>query len=174
MLMEGKENPMREVRMDKLVINIGTGSDEQKQANAKSLLANMTKRKPVDEISRKRIPSFKISKGTKIGAYVTLREDAKPLAKRLLAAVDNKLKRSSISNNTVSFGIREYIDIEGVKYDPKVGMLGMNVNLSLKRRGMRVAIRKIKARHVSKRHGVVSKGEVEEFLNKEFGVQIIE
>ncbi len=158
------DNKMRDVRLDKVVINIGTGNDEAKQANAKRLLELITGRKPVDERSKRRIPAFKISPGTKIGAYVTVRRGTEQLAKRLLDAVDNRVKQGSISNNTASFGIREYIDISGVKYDPKIGMLGMNVNLSFKRPGTRVSIRKIKPGRVAKSQAVVAPAEIEEYL----------
>ena len=168
------DNVMRTIRLDKVVVNIGTGNDDQKQANARRLLEVLTGRKPVNEISRKRIPSFKISPGTKIGAYVTVREGQKELARRLLEAVDNKVKKGSISNNTVSFGMKEYIDITGLKYDPKIGMLGMNVNLSFKRPGMRVAERKLKSGRVGKAHAVVTRQEVEDYLAREFKVEIVQ
>jgi large subunit ribosomal protein L5 len=171
--MEQKDNPMRDIRMDKLVINIGTSNDVQKQTNAKRLLEIIAERKPVDELSRKRIPAFKISKGTKIGAFVTVRKGQSKLAKRLLDAVDNKLKESSVGENSASFGINEYIDIGGVKYDPTVGMLGMNVNLSFKRKGMRVRNRKRKSSRVPNRHRIVTKEEVKNYLEKEFGVEFI-
>ncbi len=173
MLMEQKANPMKEVRMEKLVINIGTGNDTQKQANAAKLLGIITGRKPVDEISKKRIPAFKISKGTKIGSFVTVRKGQMALAKRLLHAVDDRIKETSVSENSASFGIREYIDIGGVKYDPGIGMLGMNVNMSFKRKGMRVRLRKRKSSHVPDRHRAVSKEEIKGFLMKELKVEFV-
>ncbi len=162
----GKTNPMQKVFLSKVTINIGTGNDKQKQESAKKLLELITKRKTADAIAKKRIPSFGISKGSKIGAFVTIRKDAEKLAMRLLDAVDNQIKKSSISNNTVSFGIKEYIDISGVKYDPKLGMLGMNVNMHFARKGMRVAERKIKAGRVSRKQRIVSTDEIEDYLKK--------
>ena len=61
---------------------------------------------------------------------------------RLLEAVDNKVKPNAITKNSMSFGIREYIDISGLKYDPKIGMMGLNINVSFRRRGQRVSLRK--------------------------------
>ncbi len=170
--MEG-QNRMQRVRLDKVVINVGTGNDDAKQANAKRLLELITGMKPVDEHSKKRIPAFKISPGTKIGARVTVRKGTKELAKRLLDAVDSKVKKSSISENTASFGIGEYIDISGVKYDPKIGMLGMNVNLSFSRPGGRVAIRKSKPGRVARNQSIVSKDEVGDYLKRELNVEIV-
>ena len=173
-MLMAEENKMRNIRLDKVVVNIGTGNDDQKQANAKRLLEVLTGRKPADEVSRKRIPSFKISPGTKIGAYVTVREGTHELAKKLLDAVDNRIKKDSISSNTVSFGMKEYIDISGLKYDPKIGMLGMNVNLSFRRPGMRVAARKLKAGRVARSHSVITEQEIEDYLAREFKVQVVD
>jgi len=166
---------MSNIKINKVVINIGTGSDEQLHESAKRLIEIITGRKPADELSRTRNPAFKISKGQKIGAFVTVRgADAKKLIVRLFAAIDNKVKYESITNNSISFGIPEYIDISGVKYDPKVGMLGMNVNLSFRRDGLRVAQRKIKQSTVAKKHRTVTKEEIINYIGKEFNVKPIE
>ncbi len=169
------DNIMREVRISKLVINIGTGSDENLQQNARRLIETITGRKPANELSRTRNPAFKIVKGQKIGAFVTVRgNDAMKLAARLFEAVNNRIRIESVTDNSLSFGISEYIDISGVKYDPKVGMLGMNVNLSFKRRGTRVALRKIKRSAVPRKHRAVTREEIMEFIGREFKVSPVE
>jgi large subunit ribosomal protein L5 len=169
------ENSMKEIQINKVVINIGTGSDQQLHASARLLIEIITGRKPADELSRTRNPAFKIAKGQKIGAFVTVRgEDARKLIVRLFEAVDNKVKIEAITNNSISFGIPEYIDISGVKYDPKVGMLGMNVNVSFKRSGLRVALKKIKQSRVSKKHRTITKEQIIDYIGKEFSVKPIE
>ncbi|MDE1871293.1 MAG: 50S ribosomal protein L5 [Candidatus Micrarchaeota archaeon] len=169
------KNVMQEVIISKVVINIGTGSNDQMQLGARKLIETITGRKPADELSRTRNPSFRIAKGQKIGAFVTVRgEDAKRLAKRLFDAVDNKVKLESVTSNSLSFGIPEYIDISGVKYDPSVGMLGMNVNVSFKRRGIRVAQKKIKRAKIPARHRMVTREEILDYIKDEFNVKQIE
>ncbi len=166
---------MKEIRINKVVINIGTGSDEQLQGSAKRLIEIITGRKSADELSRTRNPAFKIAKGQKIGAFVTVRgDDAKKLIKRLFEAVDNKIKPQAITSNSLSFGIPEYIDISGVKYDPKVGMLGMNVNVSFRRNGLRVNQRKIRQSVVPAKHRAIPRDEIVNYIKKEFGVSQIE
>jgi len=168
-----QKNPMQKAVIDKLVISIGTSSDEKKQANAKQLLATMTGRKPTDALAKRRIPTFNISKNTKIGTFVTIRgTDGFELIKRLLEAVNNKIKESSITNNTVNFGVREYIDIRGVKYDPKIGMLGMNVNIVFNRKGARVEERRRARSRVARYHKRVAREEIAEYLKKEFNVEV--
>ncbi|MGI0100111.1 MAG: 50S ribosomal protein L5 [Candidatus Micrarchaeaceae archaeon] len=170
-----KSNPMQRIRINKVVINIGTGSDEQMQGNAKRLIETITGRKPANEISRTRNPSFKIAKGQKIGAFVTVRgDDAKKLLARLFEAVNNRVSYNSVTSNSISFGIPEYIDISGVKYDPKVGMLGMNVNVSFGRSGLRVALKKIGRGRVHKAHRIITKEEILDYVKGEFGVSTAE
>jgi len=170
-----QKNPMQQLKISKVVINIGTGGDEQMQGNAKRLIETVTGRKPADEISRTRNPAFKITKGQKIGAFVTVRgDDARTLIKRLFEAVDNKLKPTAVTNNSISFGIPEYIDISGVKYDPKVGMLGMNVNVSFRRNGLRVALRKRQNAKVATKHRTVTREEIVDYIKENFKVDVIE
>lgn len=166
---------MREVIINKMVINIGSGSDAAQQQSARRLLESLTGRKPANEISKKRNPSFKITKGQSIGAFVTIRgAQAKPIIKRLLDAANNSFKESAISGNSLSFGLREYIDISGMKYDPKIGMLGMNVNISFKRRGIRVIERKRNSSQIPDHHRRVSKEEILSYMQREFGAKMAE
>lgn len=169
----GSQNPMTAIRINRVVLNIGTGNDEKAQAGAKRLLQSITGRKPADGLSKKRIPTFKISKGAKISAFVTLRgAPASEILRKMFAAVDNMVPQSSISENSVSFGIREYIEIPGIKYDPSVGMLGMNVSISFMRSGLRISIRKRQMSRIPKKHKIISRDEVAAYLQKEFGVGV--
>lgn len=166
-------NKMRDLVVEKMVINIGTGSEENVNSNAKRLLGIITNgRTPSTAVSKKRNPAFKIAKGQAIGTFVTLRgQEIKPLADKMFDAVNHTIKQSSITDNSVSFGIHEYIDIRGVKYDPKIGMLGMNVNLSFKRKGNRVSLRKRKRSDIPKKHKVITREEIKEYLKRTYKVE---
>jgi large subunit ribosomal protein L5 len=166
-----QDNPMRAISINKVVLNIGTGPDDNMQANAKRLLNMISGREAADEISKRRNPSFKITKGQRIGAFVTLRGRlAREVLKRLLDAVDSKVKPNAITRNSMSFGIREYIDISGLKYDPKIGMMGMNVNISFRRRGMRVSLRKRQRSGVPAKHRDIGPEEIAEYMKREFNI----
>ena len=168
-------NPMRRVKISKVVINIGSGGEEKQNEAAKKLIGLITGRKPAEAFSKKRLPAFKITRGQRIGAYVTLRgEEIGGLLPKLFDAVDNRVKSSSVTDNSLSFGIKEYIDIRGVKYDPAIGMLGMNVNLSFRRAGSRVLERKRLSAIVPRRHAVVSPDEIKDYVKREFKVEVVE
>jgi large subunit ribosomal protein L5 len=164
-------NPMRAITINKVVLNIGTGHDDNMQANAKRLLNMISGRDSADEISKRRNPAFKITKGQKIGAFVTLRGKlGRDVLKRLLEAVDNRVKPNAITKNSMSFGIREYIDVSGLKYDPKIGMMGLNVNVSFRRRGQRVALRKRQRSEVPPKHRDIAPEEITDYMTKEFSI----
>ncbi len=163
------DNPMRKIGISKVVVNIGSGNEEKQADAARRLIELVTGRKPADEISKNRRPAFKITRGQRIGAYVTLRgKTANETLKRLLDAADNKVKLSGLTTNSLSFGIREYIDIRGVKYDPSIGMLGMNVNVSFSRKGRRVSARKRLSSKIPARHAKISADEIKEYMAREF------
>ncbi len=160
---------MKNIGINKVVVNIGSGNEEKQADAARKLIELVTGRKPADEISKNRRPAFKITRGQRIGAFVTLR--GKPAAetlKKLLDAADNKVKLSGITTNSLSFGIREYIDIRGVKYDPSIGMMGMNINVSFSRKGQRVKNRKRLAERIPDRHGKIGTDEIKEYMIREF------
>ncbi len=92
------------------------------------------------------------------------------LLKRLLEAKDNQLSDSQFDNSgNISFGVHEYIDVPGVKYDPKIGIIGFQVCVTLERPGFRVKRRVLKRASLSKTHNI-TKQEAIEFMKKEFNI----
>ncbi len=165
---------MREVRLNKVTVNIGIGDNEDRFQNAKALLEKLTGRIAVATKSKHREPELKIRKGQIIGAMVTLRnKEASELLRRALDANNNTVYESSVANNSVNFGVSEYIYFSGVKYDPKIGMLGLNVNGSFGRMGKRVETRKRGASRVSRSHRDVSREEIMNYMQSKYGVKFV-
>ncbi len=94
------------------------------------------------------------------------------MLKRALDANNNLISDTAVGDNSLSFGIREYIDFSGVKYDPKIGMLGMNINASFTRRGKRVETRKRMRSKADKEHRTVKKEEIIKYLEKTYGAKL--
>ncbi|VVB70766.1 50S ribosomal protein L5 [uncultured archaeon] len=163
------------VRIDKVTLNIGVGQGGEKLENAKALLKKLTGLQPVDTLSKTRNPTWKVRMGDAIGCKVTLRgENAVSVLKRVLDSLDFVLKPTSFDNNgNVSFGVKEYIDVPGLKYDPKIGILGFDVCVSLGKPGYRVMKRRIKPGKIPRKHRVSQK-EAQEFLQKNFDVKFEE
>ncbi len=164
---------MSEVELEKVTVNIGVGAGGQALENAKKLLKELTGRKPVDTLSRTRNPTFNLRKGEPIGAKVTLRgTEAEGFVKKALAARENKiLERNFDSTGNVAFGVPEYIDFPGMKYDPNIGILGFDVCLTLAKPGSRIKRRKIAPRPLPKKQRV-SKGEAVEYMKQKFSVNV--
>ena len=164
-------NPMRKIQIEKVVINIGCGGDLNKIERALKLLQIINGKKPVITKSKRR-STFGIAKGKPVGVKVTLRgKDAEEFFKRVLEAKGNVLNASSIDKEgNISIGIKEYIELPGVKYNHEIGMLGMDVCISFKRPGYRIKFRKIQKRKIPRKHRI-TREEIIEWL-KEKGVEI--
>jgi large subunit ribosomal protein L5 len=145
------ENPMRAIRLDKLTLNIGVGEAGPGIEKAKALLEKLSQAKVVVTKTHKRT-TFGGTKGRPIGVKVTLRgKGAMELLGSLLQAADSRLRPGQFdSNGNFSFGIREYINIPGFKYDPDIGILGMDVCVTLMRPGFRVSRRRLMPGRIGK------------------------
>ena len=169
------KNPMYKPRLAKVTVNISVGAATERLSKAMKVLEELTGQKPVPRRAKRTIKDFGIRKGENIAAKVTLRgEKAVTFLKKALEAVNFRLKASSFDEyGNVSFGIKEHITIPGVKYDPEIGVFGMDVAITIERPGYRILRRKrCRKKHIPRRHRV-SKEEAMVFLHKEFGVEII-
>ena len=139
-----KQNPMRNVRIAKVTVNIGLGESGERLQKAYQLVEELTGAKPVYTKAKKSIKEFDVRKGAPIGVMVTLRDEkAEEFLKRVLAAVNYKIKASSFDKHgNVSFGIAEHVVIPGTRYDPEVGIFGLDVAITFERPGFRVSRRK--------------------------------
>ena len=166
-------NPMEEVKIAKATINIGVGEGGEKLARAEKLLNTITHQKPVRTYSKVTNPEFGIRRGQPIACKVTLRDKkADEAVKLVLDGLGNSLKPGQFDHHgNVSFGIEEHIDIPGMRYDPDIGIFGMNVSITFEKPGYRIKRRKIQRKKVPKKHQVTSE-ETVEFMRENFGVNI--
>jgi large subunit ribosomal protein L5 len=163
---------MRRIRIEKLTINIGCGNAGEKLDRAKNLLSKLIDKKIVVTKTLDR-NTFGGSKGRPIGVKVTLRKkDAEEFLAKAIEAVENKLqKRIFDKQGNFSFGIREHIDIPGVKYDPDVGIMGMDVCVTLERPGFRVKKKRLGSK-IGKNH-LIKPEDAIEWVTKKYKVEII-
>lgn len=166
---------MQEIRVEKVTLNIGTGKPGPELDKAKILLAKISGAKPVETKTTKRIPTWKIRPGLAIGTKVTLRGDkAVEVLKNLLAAIDNKVSiRSFDKKGNFSFGIPEYLEIPDMEYIPEVGIIGLEVAVTLGRPGFRVKRRKYLRRPVAKKHDI-TKEEGINYAKKNYNIVLKE
>ncbi len=168
---KAKENPMREIFIEKIVLSAG-GKDKELE-KAKLLLKLLTNRNPQVIASTKRIPTFDVRPGLEVGTRVTVRgKEAAELLKRLFGGVDNILKEKSVAENHFSFGIKEYIEIPDTPYQREIGIRGLNVTVDFARKGLRTKRKKIKQGKVSKKQNV-SKEEIIQFMESKYKLEIL-
>jgi len=166
-------NKMKQIRIEKLTLNIGVGAPGEKLDKAVKLLQTIADQKPVQTKTKKRIPTWKLRPGLQIATKVTLRrKEAQELLIRLLKAKNNKLKESKFDNQgNVSFGIPEYLDISGVEYDMSIGIIGLEAAITLTRPGFRIKKRRIHTKKLPKKHKITKK-EAIEFMKAKFNIKI--
>lgn len=164
---------MREIKIEKVTLNIGTGEPGDRLEKAVKLLKSLTEEKPVKTTTKKRIPMWKIRPGLQIGCKVTLRGDkAKNMLKRALQATKNRLSERNFDNNgNFAFGIKEYLDIPDSKYDADIGIIGLEMAVTLQRPGFRIKRRMIKTKSIPKKHAI-TKQEAMEYMKKEYGTEV--
>jgi large subunit ribosomal protein L5 len=162
---------MKDVLVDKVTLNIGVGEAGEKVNKAAKVLQTITGQKAVNTSSKKRIPTWGIRPGVPIATKVTVRgKNAESLLKRLLSAVDNIVyERSFDKMGNLSFGIRSYIDITDMKYDPSTGIFGLDVSVSFKRKGYSIKLRRRKPSKIGSSQ-LVTSADTKKFLKEKYGV----
>ncbi len=171
MHMANATNPMREIRIAKVTLNVGAGKNEEQLKKGLKLLQKISSCKPVETKTKKRIPGWGLRPGLAIGCKVTVRNDGDKLLRRLLAAKENTLSNNSFDElGNFSFGVPEYIDIEGLDYDPELKIMGLEVAVTLERPGFRVKKRKVRQTPVGKHHQI-TKDEAIAFV-RQLGIEV--
>jgi len=168
-------NPHRSVRVIKVVVNAGVGESGEPRTKAEKVLQMVTHQKPVATRSHSTNRDFGIRQGQEIGAKVTLRgEAALDFLRRAFEARDKQFDVDSIDRNgNFSFGIADYTDFAGMKYDPAIGIHGMDIAVEMGRAGHRIRNRRLQARPLPKSLRS-TRDETRGFLVTALGVTILE
>ena len=167
-----KMNPMKNIKIEKVTLNVGAGKDQKELDKAVKLLENISGIKPVKTTTNKRIQSWGLRPGLPIGCKITLRgEAALKMVERLLYARDNVLDESCFDNEgNISFGLKEYVDIKDAKYDPSIGMMGLQATITLSRPGFSVKTRRLRSAKIPRSHRI-SKEEGIKFMKEKYSIK---
>jgi len=165
------ENPMKQIKVAKVTVNISEENVGDGVENAYSLLEKITGETPVRTESKEEAKTFGLRSGLNTGAYVTLRgEKAENFLEKVRPAIE-EIKASAFSDGNFAFGISEYIDVPGVDYDAEIGMKGFEVNVVLERPGARVKKRNHKPNELGENHQV-SNEEAIQYAENQLGFEV--
>ena len=174
MLKQWEKQPMLKPRIEKVVVNLNVGKSGEPLEKASKVLKELTDQTPIKKKAKKTVRDFGIRQGEPIACVVTLRKQkAIDFLKKVLPVIENKILRSSFDKQgNFAFGLKEHIEIAGVKYDPDVGIFGMDVCVSMSRPGYRVKNRRKRKATLGPKH-VLTPEEAVVFIKQTLGVEIV-
>jgi large subunit ribosomal protein L5 len=169
-----KAYPMREPFIAKVVVDICTGGGEE-LTRAATILEQLTGQNPIQSRARQTVRDFGIRRNEPIAVRVTLRHDrAEKFLRRAMKAKDDVLLLKNWDDDgNFAFGISEHINIPDVKYDPQLGVQGMNITVCLERPGYRIKRRRRQKTKIPYRHRLTAE-ESMVFVKNKFGIEILE
>lgn len=166
---------MRDLHVEKVVVNIGVGEAGERLVKAEKVLEMVTGQKPVETISKTVNRDLGIRQGMPLGCKVTLRgETAEDFVRKALIIREMRVPEYSFDKEgNMSFGISDYTDFEGMKYDPEIGIFGMDISVVLRRPGNRITQRASLRRRIPKSHRV-DRDEAIQYMKDKFEVEVVQ
>ncbi len=174
MIKRWTKQPMLQPRIEKVVVNLNVGKSGEPLEKAFKVLQEIAGQTPVKKNAKTSIRDFGIRKGEPIACVVTLRrQPAVDFLKKVLPVIDNKISKSSFDERgNFAFGLKEHIEIPGVRYDPDIGIFGMDICVAINRKGDRVRDRRRRKAKVGKKH-LLTPEESILFTKQTLGVEIV-
>lgn len=166
---------MKQPKIGKVVVNIGVGEAGERLNKALKVLDMITHQKPVVTTAKVTNRDLGVRFGMPIGCKVTMRgEKAQAFLRKALSIRDNRVAIYSFDKEgNLSFGLPDYTDFEGMRYDPEIGIFGMDVNVVFMRPGYRVAKRRIMTRKIPHEHRM-TREEAISFMKEQYKVEVVE
>ncbi len=164
---------MRDIHIDKVVVHMGVGESGEKLVKAENIMKTITGQTSIRTIAKMTQPAFSIRKGAPIGCKVTLRgKTARDFFATAVSILNKTVFESQFDKSgNISFGVEEHTDFPGMSYDPQIGIFGMDVNVVLERKGIRITRRRAERKKLPAKQRV-NKQDAIAFLKQEYQVEV--
>lgn len=128
---------MQAPRITKVVVNMGTGTEEKELENSIRDMTVITGQKPVVTKARKSIAQFKLREGQQVGCHVTLRGDrALHFFDKLATVALPRIRdfgglspKSFDGRGNYSLGLKEQLVFPEIDYDTFDKIRGMDITI---------------------------------------------
>lgn len=155
-------------------LDISVGESGDRLTRASKVLEQLTGQTPVTSKARYTVRTFGIRRNEKIAVHVTIRgPKAEEILERGLKVKEYELRRKNFSDTgNFGFGIQEHIDL-GARYDPGIGIFGMDFYVVMGRPGNRVARRRAKKTRVGFTHRIKKEDTMAWFKQRFDGIILV-
>lgn len=169
-----EQNVMTLPHIAKVTVNIGVGEGGERLEKAEKVMQKLTGQQPMRTFGKVNNRELGVRPGMPIGCKVTLRGDpAEDFVKRALYTRLNKVFEWSFDNQgNLQFGVPDHTTFEGERYDPDIGVFGMDVAITLEKPGHRIKHRRLLSRRVPHKHRV-TREEAKAFLTEKFSMEVV-
>lgn len=169
-----KQNPNIKPRIEKVTVNICVGEAGERLKKAEGVLQSITGHTPIQTLSKTTNKEWALRKRMPIGCKVTLRKEAaNKLLRDALLTRENKIGDYAFDDEgNLSFGIPDHTLFKDQKYDPNVGIFGMDICITMEKPGYRIKRRRILQKKIHSNHRI-DREETIEYISKTFNVEVV-
>ena len=162
-------------KIEKITVNIGVGEAGERLEKAQSVIKDITGQKSIQTLSKITSKDWGLRKRMPIGCKVTLRnKGAEDFLKEALQTRENKIAEYAFDDQgNISFGIPDHTLFKSQKYNPNIGIFGMDVSITMEKPGYRIKHRRLLRRKIPSKHKV-KREETIKFFKENFEVEVIE